>query len=77
MASTIIIPQTTVQTGSLVYPANFGSYYQITSGAVNAAMTNLSSFYVAGNPIYIPSFKQSDLTSTIGPNLTGSGVTGA
>lgn len=79
MASTIIVPQTTVQTGNLVYPANYGSYYQITSNPIfdqNTGPAALSSFYKAGNAIAVPTFTPSTL-NVGGPNITGSGEPGS
>jgi hypothetical protein len=76
--STVVIPQTTVQTGALVYPANYGSYYQITSATVydNGTNASLSSLSVAGNPIAVPTFSASSL-AIVGPNITGSGEPGS
>lgn len=75
--STVVIPQTTVQTGALVYPANYGSYYQITSApAYNTGASAVSSLSYAGNPIAVPTFSASSL-AVVGPNITGSGEPGS
>jgi hypothetical protein len=66
----VLAPQTTVQTGALVYPANYGSYYQITNPYITLSPTKI------GTPVDMP-FASASTLNVVGPNITGSGEPGS
>jgi hypothetical protein len=66
----LLAPTTTVQTGALVYPANYGSYYQIINTLVSGSFTSV------GTPVNMP-FASASTLNVVGPNITGSGEPGS